>query len=85
MISKTIELGAYHFGDGFGKSPHEPFRRRRFLVRHEHLALGEVQQTATLFRVQIGEDDGPHSVGANSELWQLRPDFFFRCNVEKHR
>jgi hypothetical protein len=84
MISKTIEPGAHYFGDGFGKSPNESFRRRQFLVRHEDLALGEVQQTASMFSVQIGEDGGPHVVGAISEPWQLRPDLF-QCNVEKYR
>jgi hypothetical protein len=43
MISKTIELGAHQFGNGFGDSLNEPFRRRQFLVSHEDLALGEVQ------------------------------------------
>ncbi len=35
--------------------------------------------------VQTGEDDGPHSVGANSEPWRSRLDFLLQCNVENYR
>ena len=49
------------------KSTSEPFRKRQFLVRYKDLAPGEVMQTARMIRVQMGEDDGAHIVGANAE------------------
>lgn len=39
-------------------------------------------QTARMVGVQMGEDDGPHILGTDADLEQLRPDLLFRCNVE---
>jgi hypothetical protein len=67
------------------KPPSEPFRNRHFLVRYEDIALGKVTQPASMISMQVGKDDGPHVVGANTELEQLRADLLFRGHIELDR